>query len=422
MKQLTKILIVSGIIGIFQFPIMHESVAKVITDDVHSYEKKDISGYSYNVFNHKNLDSFISYNVNTYFNEHNDNLANFSNLNQTNVYTSIEGFKSNVENIKRTPEEYVLSMTTQEDEQKDKQTQELAHLVSQTAALDNNKDTTHNITALVNNLKNSDVDNKQLNSVKVAQNDVAASSVNSETVSQSSDVNSTNNVVSDSNNDSSTSTIAHSSANLKNTPLKIMMVGDSVMGDIAFSMKRLAKKDTQWQVLDYHKVSSGLSNQEYYNWPKVFEQLSNDFKPNYVVMFLGTNDAQGIIDNKKGYAFRNDSWANIYTQRMQKMLDIAKSHNIKVIWIQLPRMQKTDFDSKIEYIESIQEKLITSQDNIPFVKVNDVFAPQGHYSPSIKLGTRSLSLRAPDGIHLSSEGANQVADKVMSALLKENTQ
>lgn len=419
MKQLTKILMVSGIIGIFQFPIMHESVAKVITDDVHSYEKKDISGYSYNILNHKNLDSFISYNLNTYFNQHSDTLASFSNLNQDNLYTSVESFKSNVENIKRTPEEYVLSMTTQEDEQKDQQTQAIAHLVSQTAALDSNKDTTHNIDALVNNLKNSDIDSKKTNVVNVAQNDNAASSSN---ISSDSNPSNSNTIVSDSNNDSVNSTIAHSSSNLKNTPLKIMMVGDSVMGDIAFSMKRLAKKDTQWQVLDYHKVSSGLSNQEYYNWPKVFEQLSNDFKPNYVVMFLGTNDAQGIIDNKKGYAFKNDSWASIYTQRMQKMLDIAKSHNIKVIWIQLPRMQKSDFDSKIEYIESIQEKLITSQDNIPFVKVNDVFAPQGHYASNIKLGARSLSLRAPDGIHLSSEGANQVADKVMGALLQENSQ
>lgn len=414
MKQLTKILIVSGIIGIFQFPIIHESVAKVITEDPHSYENKDISGYSLNVLNHKNLDSFLSYNVNTYFNKNSDNLANFSNLNQTSLYANIENFKSNVEQTKHWPEEYVLNMTTQEDEAQNKNTQNLSHLVANTVALDEKNTSTQDISSMVNNLKKNDVNqshDKKSNTVELAQNELATSEPNVNNPPSEEPI------VSDS---QEKSVIANTSANLKNTPLKIMMVGDSVMGDIAFSMKRLAKKDTQWQVLDYHKVSSGLSNQEYYNWPKVFEQLSNDFKPDYVVMFLGTNDAQGMIDNKKGYAFRNDTWANIYSQRMQKMLDIAKAHNTKVIWIQLPRMEKSEFDSKIEYIESVQEKLITQQNDIPFVKVNDVFAPNGHYASNINVGTRSLSLRAPDGIHLSSEGANQVANKVMKVLLGSN--
>ena len=419
MKQLTKILIVSGIIGVFQFPLMHESVAKVITEDIHSYEKKDLNGYSINVFNHKNLDGFFSYNINTYFNKHSEILAQFSNLNQTSLYSNIENFKANVENVKRTPEEYVLAMTTEEDDARNKQNSNLAKLVAKTAALSEQSKSTQDNNTMVSNLQKNDVlKNHNLgdtHAIEVAQNDNDSSNVEN-TVNNVGN-NNVNSVVSDI--DTKNNTLVNNQANLKNTPLKIMMVGDSVMGDIAFSMKRLAKKDTQWQVLDYHKVSSGLSNQEYYNWPKVFEQLSTDFKPNYVVMFLGTNDAQGIIDNKKGYAFRNDTWANIYTQRMQKMLDIAKAHNIKVIWIQLPRMERSDFDSKISYIENVQEKLIEQQNNIPFVKVNDVFAPNGHYVSNIKIGTHSLSLRAPDGIHLSSEGANQVANKVMEILLGE---
>lgn len=187
----------------------------------------------------------------------------------------------------------------------------------------------------------------------------------------------------------------------------VLMIGDSVMGDIDFSMQRLLKKEfPTWKVIDGHKVSSGLTNQTYYDWPATAKKLVEKNKPDYVFVLLGTNDAQGMMLNGKGLAFSKDLWVNEYSSRVNKIKEIMQDNQSTWYWIGLPVTKDKGFNSRLQVIRDIQE----SQTKDRYISVEPIFGKNDHSEPI------NMKLRAPDGIHLNSSGSDMVAKELLGKL------
>lgn len=187
----------------------------------------------------------------------------------------------------------------------------------------------------------------------------------------------------------------------------VLMIGDSVMGDIDFSMQRLIKKEfPSWKVIDGHKVSSGLTNQTYYDWPSTAKKLVEKYNPDYVFVLLGTNDAQGMMSNGKGLAFSKDLWLNEYSNRVNKMTEIIESAKASWFWIGLPVTKDKSFNSRLQFIRNIQAE----QTKEHYISVESIFGKNDYSQPI------NLKLRAADGIHLNSSGADLVAKELMIQL------
>lgn len=187
----------------------------------------------------------------------------------------------------------------------------------------------------------------------------------------------------------------------------VLMMGDSVMGDIDFSMQRLLKKDfPSWKVIDGHKVSSGLTNQTYYDWPATAKKLVEKYRPDYVFILLGTNDAQGMMLNGKGLAFSKDLWVNEYSNRVNKIKEIMQSNDSSWYWIGLPVTKDKGFNSRLQVIRDIQE----SQTKDRYISVESIFGKNDHSEPI------NMKLRAADGIHLNSSGSDLVAKELLNKL------
>lgn len=190
---------------------------------------------------------------------------------------------------------------------------------------------------------------------------------------------------------------------------KVILIGDSMMGDVAFALKRLNSKNTKpLEIENYHKVSTGLSNQTYFDWPRELERILNKTQlpqKTALVIFMGTNDAQNIVDNSKVLNFGTNDWQTVYEARAHKLLDVAKQKNISVYWIQVPSpgASRAAFAKRLAYVEQSQRNATVAYKNFSYVNTRS-------YLENMK------DTRQSDDIHLNSTGANVVAEKVYAQI------
>jgi lysophospholipase L1-like esterase len=201
-------------------------------------------------------------------------------------------------------------------------------------------------------------------------------------------------------------------------PRTIVLMGDSVMGEIFFSFKRWSAKNTAWKAIDGHKDSSGLCNTEYYDWPKVAAQLMTEYKPQAVVLTLGPNDAQDIVLDKHWLHFGTDAWKAEYTSRLRRLLEIVTRNGVEVYWPVLPAMRDVGFEHKMAVIREVQARALA---DVPHVTVVDATGAledgNGGYEQRAQVDGHTRDLRAKDGIHLAPAGADILVHATTGAMV-----
>lgn len=263
-------------------------------------------------------------------------------------------------------------------------------------------------TTVAINSEESPVSQVVLNSTKAPVVETINMEKNNITTPSTSIDNSTNNISNGNvNSSNSNAGIVSSKSGACSDNCTILMIGDSVMGDIDFSMQRMIKKDfPSWKVIDGHKVSSGLTNQTYYDWPATAKKLVEKYKPDYVFVLLGTNDAQGMMFNGKGLAFSKEPWVTEYSNRVNQIKDIIEGNKSSWYWIGLPVTKDKSFNSRLQVIRDIQSE----QTKEHYISVESIFGKNDHSEPI------NMKLRANDGIHLNSSGSDLVAKELLNKL------
>lgn len=191
----------------------------------------------------------------------------------------------------------------------------------------------------------------------------------------------------------------------------ILLMGDSVMGDIGRALQRAVKKEKlPWIVVDAHKVSSGLSVPSYYDWVQTSQSLMTTYKPNMALMLLGTNDAQGIKAETKDLRFGTSEWEENYKGKLNNLVTALTTESAPNWFvIKTFKMKDQGFDKRIKTIRELQEQTIPSEHLLSLQEVLDN-----------DKGTLDLSLRAPDGIHLSVKGADKIVnDSIKPKMLEQ---
>lgn len=191
----------------------------------------------------------------------------------------------------------------------------------------------------------------------------------------------------------------------------ILLMGDSVMGDIGRALQRAVKKEKlPWIVVDAHKVSSGLSVPSYYDWVQTSQSLMTTYKPNMALMLLGTNDAQGIKAETKDLRFGTAEWEENYKAKLNNLVTALTTESAQNWFvIKTFKMKDPGFDKRIKTIRELQEQTIPGEHLLSLQEVleNDK-------------GALDLSLRAPDGIHLSVKGADKIVnDSIKPKMLEQ---
>ncbi|HDZ4254643.1 TPA: DUF459 domain-containing protein [Campylobacter jejuni] len=196
---------------------------------------------------------------------------------------------------------------------------------------------------------------------------------------------------------------------------EFLFIGDSLMQGVAIALNR-DLRNLSLKVTDLSKQNTGLSYKSYFNWSKATnEAFIKNSNIKYLVVLLGANDPWDIKKGGNYHRFGSPSWIDIYTNRVDEIIKIAKKHKAKVFWFEIPPVKKEDLNKKIQVLNKIYSNEILKNKEI-FINTKLFFSVNDEYSAYIKdENNRSIKVRTDDGIHFTPSGARE-----MSKLLLEH--
>jgi hypothetical protein len=205
----------------------------------------------------------------------------------------------------------------------------------------------------------------------------------------------------------------------KEPPFRILIMGDSFMavgGGLGDPIERTLLAYQDVTVSRFGRVSSGLTNSDYFNWNTNAETLISQFNPNVAIVMFGANDGQGIISSA-GYPIKYGypGWNEEYTKKVKYFINILEKNNITTFWIGLPIMRDAYFSSKMANLNSIYEAEIKNHTNTYFISTWESLADEnGKYTAYMKDASgKARLIRSSDGVHLQYYAGYLLSDEII---------
>lgn len=199
-------------------------------------------------------------------------------------------------------------------------------------------------------------------------------------------------------------------------PLRLWIAGDSLAGSLGPALgKQTADTGVVAPVYD-SRVSSGLANPGFYDWPKHATTELARLDPEAVAFIIGTNDY--VIVN--GTQAQGAAWVADYTARTEAMMKMLVGPDERTVyWISPPIMRTEKMSTAVREIGDVQRSVARQFPTVTFIDAYALFDDaEGNYTATTKDPNtgRTITLRAGDGVHLSPDGADLLASAVYQQL------
>jgi hypothetical protein len=199
-------------------------------------------------------------------------------------------------------------------------------------------------------------------------------------------------------------------------PLRLWIGGDSLSGELGYSLgPMLAKLGIVKAHVDY-KVSSGLARGGVRDWPQRFQQEDAQYQPEATVFMIGANDAS--IVGSATDAIGAPAWETDYRARVGKMMDLLVGGTAQrtVFWIGSPTLG-TRYNHGAEELGRVMREEAAKRKTIVYIDAYTLFSVNGEYSMylSDSKGER-VQMRISDGVHFTPKGAQFLAENVYKYL------
>ena len=195
----------------------------------------------------------------------------------------------------------------------------------------------------------------------------------------------------------------------------VLITGDSMMQYIGMIASQNYPK-LGLKVLDLSKQSTGLLYKKSHNWAQVIKDtLAQNKDIKLLVMLIGANDPWGRSINGKFYELNSSEWREFYARRVDEIYKIAKASNVKVLWLSLPCMQKTDYAKKIELLNEIY-KSASEQNGQFFINTSEYLCQNDNFLTHLNINGKRSKIRQDDGIHISKIGSQILADEILKRI------
>lgn len=185
-------------------------------------------------------------------------------------------------------------------------------------------------------------------------------------------------------------------------PLVILDVGDSIGEDLGYGLDNVVGESPRVRLVLAAQESTGLADQAYYNWPAHLEADIQRYHPRLVIVMLGANDWNGLLQNNVGYAAGSAQWRHIYAQRVAQMMSEATSAGARVMWVGMPIMEDPVLSADMEVLNAIFEQQAARHPGVVYVPTWRLFStPSGHYLTYASSSQGLVQVRAADGVHIA---------------------
>jgi hypothetical protein len=157
-----------------------------------------------------------------------------------------------------------------------------------------------------------------------------------------------------------------------------------------------------------------LLSPEFVNWPKRGGEDMSSYNPEVTVFVVGANDAKTLQDG----AERDADWRTRYSALVEEMLTVIGGNGRAVYWIGAPVMADAAYSERVKGVNEVFQEVAAKHPDVTYVDAYSVFsAPDGTFASMLPVpGGRTARVRGGDGIHLTPEGGDLLAEAVFERL------
>jgi hypothetical protein len=197
-------------------------------------------------------------------------------------------------------------------------------------------------------------------------------------------------------------------------PLRLWIGGDSLAGSLGPSLGQRTGSTGVVQPVFDSRVSSGLLSPDFVNWPRQGADDMSLYNPEVTVFIVGANDAMNLPDG----ATRDPGWRAQYSALVEEMLTVIGGNGRAVYWVGAPVMADAAYSERVQGVNDVFREVAAKHPEVTYVDAYALFsAPDGTYASVLPVpGGKVARVRGADGIHLTPEGGDLLAETVFERL------
>jgi hypothetical protein len=195
-------------------------------------------------------------------------------------------------------------------------------------------------------------------------------------------------------------------------PVRVWVGGDSMGGELGWTLGPMLEKTKVFKPILYYKESSGICRWDFYDWGKQMGTVMRTARPNAVVMMMGTNDTQSVWDDGTWISYGTSKWKTAYEKRVSDMMGaMLKGGARRVYWVGMPMMQESWRNSRMKLINKIIQSAAAQHPGAEYVDAWGLFVDAN--------GDYVADWRLADGVHFTVEGQQRLAKAVLKDIEKD---
>jgi hypothetical protein len=168
------------------------------------------------------------------------------------------------------------------------------------------------------------------------------------------------------------------------------------------------------------RISSGLARPDYFDWRQYLSDVLEVAPADVVVWHSGGNDGQNLQVGSTVATVGTRLWEQEYEVRVGELMDAATRAGSRLYWIGLPPIRDPGHDEAARSMNAAARRQADPRPRVRYVDLTPMFGgADGYAAYATGADGKQIRVRQDDGVHLTREGTNWVADLVYGHILAD---
>ena len=195
-------------------------------------------------------------------------------------------------------------------------------------------------------------------------------------------------------------------------PLEMYVGGDSISRDLGEGLARVTPASVVRIDLD-PRPATGLSRPDFFDWSQHLAGVLTESRPDVIVVLFGANDFQNVEHEGRILDRFGDEWLDLYRQRVDRIMILLSQPDTQTIWVGQPPVREARLSGGLERLNTVYAEVAALHRQVTYLDTWALFSDdEGGYVDEID----GVRLRREDGVHLTVEGGNRLAEAVWDAI------
>ena len=195
-------------------------------------------------------------------------------------------------------------------------------------------------------------------------------------------------------------------------PLVMYVGGDSISRDLGEGLARVSPADLVRVDLD-PRPATGLSRPDFFDWAQHLAGVLTESLPDVIVVLFGANDFQNVEHEGEVLDRFGDEWLDLYRERVDRIMTLLSQPEVQTIWVGQPPVREPRLSGGLERLNTVYAEVAALYPQVTYVDTWMLFSDdESGYVDEID----GVRLRREDGVHLTVDGGNRLAESVWAAI------